>query len=62
MWRITGGGYGGGWEDLDEDISVRGLLRIHSLWSFVDHFFGRAVVLSRTIFQPSAVFSTTSRK
>jgi hypothetical protein len=25
-WRIEGGGYGIHWEDLDEDISVRGLL------------------------------------
>ena len=28
-WRIIGGGYGINWEELDEDISVRGLLRIH---------------------------------
>ena len=28
-WQIIGGGYGINWEDLDEDISVRGLLRIH---------------------------------
>lgn len=28
-WRIMGGGYGINWEELDEDISVRGLLRIH---------------------------------
>jgi hypothetical protein len=28
-WQIIGGGYGINWEELDEDISVRGLLRIH---------------------------------
>ena len=28
-WRLIGGGYGVNWEELDEDISVRGLLRIH---------------------------------
>jgi hypothetical protein len=28
-WQIIGGGYGVNWEELDEDISVRGLLRIH---------------------------------
>jgi hypothetical protein len=28
-WEIIGGGYGIHWEDLDEDISVRGLLRLH---------------------------------
>jgi hypothetical protein len=28
-WRIIGGSYGINWEELDEDISVRGLLRIH---------------------------------
>ena len=28
-WQIIGGGYGINWEDLDEDISVLGLLRIH---------------------------------
>jgi hypothetical protein len=28
-WRLIGGGYGIHWEDLDEDISVRGLLRLH---------------------------------
>ena len=28
-WRLIGGGYGINWEELDEDISVRGLLRIH---------------------------------
>ncbi len=28
-WQIIGGGYGISWEELDEDISVRGLLRIH---------------------------------
>ena len=28
-WQIIGGGYGIHWEELDEDISVRGLLRIH---------------------------------
>ncbi len=28
-WKIIGGGYGIHWEELDEDISVRGLLRIH---------------------------------
>jgi hypothetical protein len=27
--RIMGGGYGINWEELDEDISVRGLLRLH---------------------------------
>jgi hypothetical protein len=27
QWEIIGGGYGIHWEDLDEDISVRGLLR-----------------------------------
>ena len=25
-WRIIGGGYGVNWEDLDEDISVAGIL------------------------------------
>ncbi len=28
-WQIVGNGYGIDWEELDEDISVRGLLRIH---------------------------------
>ena len=28
-WQIIGGGYGIHWDELDEDISVRGLLRIH---------------------------------
>ena len=28
-WRLIGGGYGINWEELDEDISVRGLMRIH---------------------------------
>ena len=28
-WKIIGGGYGIHWEELDEDISVRGLMRIH---------------------------------
>jgi hypothetical protein len=28
-WQIIGGGYGINWEELDEDISVRGLLRVH---------------------------------
>lgn len=28
-WEIIGRGYGIHWEELDEDISVRGLLRIH---------------------------------
>ena len=28
-WQIIGDGYGINWEELDEDISVRGLLRIH---------------------------------
>ena len=28
-WEIIGGGYGIHWEELDEDISVRGLLRLH---------------------------------
>jgi Protein of unknown function (DUF2442) len=26
-WRISGGGYGLHWEDLDEDLSTEGLLR-----------------------------------
>jgi hypothetical protein len=26
-WRICGGGYGIHWEEIDEDISVEGLLR-----------------------------------
>lgn len=26
-WRISGGGYGIHWEDIDEDISTEGLLR-----------------------------------
>src|SRR4051812_47396858 len=26
-WRISGGGYGIHWEDVDEDLSVEGLLR-----------------------------------
>ena len=29
QWEIIGGGYGIHWEALDEDISVRGLLRLH---------------------------------
>ncbi len=28
-WEIIGNGYGIHWEELDEDISVRGLLRLH---------------------------------
>ena len=28
-WELIGDGYGIHWEELDEDISVRGLLRIH---------------------------------
>lgn len=28
-WELIGGGYGIHWEELDEDISVRGLMRIH---------------------------------
>jgi hypothetical protein len=28
-WQLIGNGYGINWEELDEDISVRGLLRIH---------------------------------
>ncbi len=28
-WQIIGNGYGINWEELDEDISVRGLLRVH---------------------------------
>jgi hypothetical protein len=28
-WEIIGGGYGIHWEELDEDISVRRMLRIH---------------------------------
>jgi hypothetical protein len=28
-WRLIGGGEGIGWEDLDEHISVAGLLRRH---------------------------------
>lgn len=28
-WELLGDGYGIHWEDLDEDISVRGLLRVH---------------------------------
>jgi hypothetical protein len=26
-WRISGGGYGLHWEDIDEDLSTEGLLR-----------------------------------
>jgi Protein of unknown function (DUF2442) len=26
-WRISGGGYGVHWEDVDEDVSTEGLLR-----------------------------------
>jgi hypothetical protein len=26
-WRISGGGYGIHWEDVDEDLSTEGLLR-----------------------------------
>ena len=29
-WRIAGAGYGLHWPDLDEDLSVAGLLRTHS--------------------------------
>ncbi len=29
QWEIIGGGYGIHWEAIDEDISVRGLLRLH---------------------------------
>jgi hypothetical protein len=28
-WRLIGHGEGISWEELDEDISVRGLLRLH---------------------------------
>lgn len=28
-WKIIGGGYGIHWEEIDEDISVPGLLRRH---------------------------------
>jgi hypothetical protein len=28
-WQLIGNGNGINWEELDEDISVRGLLRIH---------------------------------
>ncbi len=28
-WEIIGGGYGIHWEEIDEDISVRGLLRLN---------------------------------
>ena len=27
-WELIGGGYGIHWEELDEDISVRGLMRL----------------------------------
>lgn len=29
QWKIVGGGYGITWEEIDEDISVRGLMRLH---------------------------------
>ncbi len=28
-WELIGDGYGIHWEEIDEDISVRGLMRIH---------------------------------
>ena len=28
-WELIGGGYGIHWEELDEDISVRGLMRLN---------------------------------
>ncbi len=29
QWKLIGGGYGIHWEELDEDISVRGLMRLN---------------------------------
>ena len=28
-WELIGGGYGVHWKDLDEDISIRGLMRLN---------------------------------
>lgn len=33
-WRVSGGGYGIHWPDIDEDLSTEGLLRGHRLPKF----------------------------